>query len=228
MSLIDILAYMRNNPKPVFTLSELANALKMRKESLAVALSRLVKKGLVEKGFRGQYLNPYANYSYLKIALDYKKPSYVSMEFALSGDIYKQNIYTYTIVTTRKVTPSKTMKKKRYYSPGLMEFDRRFVEYHHIAPHLFFGYKVGRYCLLSDDKIAFAEPEKAVLDMIYFRYLKRGRRFLYWLLSDLDDMFLEELDKDKLFNYAERFGPQMLGFVKKLDKDGWWERSPER
>ncbi len=221
MSSIDILAYMRNNPRPVFTLNELADALKMDKMALAVALNRLVKKGLVDKGFRGQYLNPFTNYSYLQLALDYKKPAYVSMEYALSGDIYKQNIYVYTIVTTRKVSTSKIAKKTGFRSSSPMKLGKALVEYHQISPRLFFGYKE------FPSGVTIAEPEKAVLDMIYFRYFK-GKYSLNSLLSDLDDMFLEELDKKKLFRYAERFGPIMLGFVKRLDKDGWWEHSPER
>ena len=221
MSSINILAYMRNNPKPVFTLSELADALKMDKKALAMALHRLVKKGLVDKGFRGQYLNPFTDYSYLQLALDYKRPAYVSMEYALSGDIYKQNIYVYTIVTTRKVSTSKTAKNTGLRASGLMKLGKALVEYHQISPRLFFGFKG------HPTGVAFAEPEKAVLDMIYFRYFK-GSYSLNSLLSDLDDMFLEELDKKKLFRYAERFGPQMLGFVKKLDSRDWWEHSPER
>jgi len=210
MSSIEILAYMRKNPKDVFTLSELADALKMDKMALAVALNRLVKKGLVDKGFRGQYLNPFTSYTYLQLALDYKKPAYVSMEYALSGDIYKQNIYVYTIVTSRRVPSSNPIK-----------LGKALVEYHQISPKLFFGFWE------HSSGITIAEPEKAVLDMIYFRYFK-GDYSLNSLLSELDDMFLEELDKDKLFRYAERFGPQMIGFVKKLDEDGWWEHSPER
>ena len=209
MNSVEILAYMRKNPKDVFTLSELADALKMDKMALAVALNRLVKKDLVDKGFRGQYINPFVTYDSLKIALDYRRPSYVSMEFALSGDIYKQNIYTHTIVTTRKVKSE------------VMTLGNWFVEYHHISPKLFFGFWE------HSSGIKIAEPEKAVLDMIYFRYFK-GDYSLNSLLSELDDMFLEELDKDKLFRYAERFGPQMIGFVKKLDAEGWWEHSPER
>ena len=221
MSSIEILAYMRKNPKDVFTLSELADALKMDKMALAVALNRLVKKDLVDKGFRGQYLNPFTSYTYLQLALDYKKPAYVSMEYALSGDIYKQNIYVYTIVTTCKVSTSKIEKKTGFRSSGLMKLGNALVEYHHISPKLFFGYEE------HPSGVTIAEPEKAVLDMIYFRYFK-GNYSLNSLLSELDDMFLEELDKDKLFRYAERFGPQMIGFVKKLDEDGWWEHSPER
>ena len=209
MSSLEILAYMRKNRKYVFTPKELADALGMRKESVAMALHRLVKMGIVEKGLRGQYINPFVIYDSLKIALDYCKPSYASMEFALSGDIYKQNIYAYTIVTTKRV------------KPGVRFLGNRFVEYYHISTRLFFGFKE------YPSGVAFAEPEKAVLDMIYFRYFK-GSYSLNSLLSDLDDMFLEELDKDKLFRYAERFGPQMLGFVRKLDSQGWWEHSPER
>ena len=204
-----ILAYMRKNPKYVFTLKELADALGMRKERIVMALRRLVKMGIVERGLRGQYINPFVIYDSLKIALDYSRPSYASMEFSLSGDIYKQNIYTYTIVTTKRV------------KPGVRFLGNRFVEYHQISPRLFFGFRE------YPTGVAIAEPEKAVLDMIYFRYFK-GSYSLNSLLSDLDDMFLEELDKDKLFRYAERFGARMLGFVKKLDKDGWWEHSPER
>ena len=122
-----ILEYMRGNSKEVFTLQELAEALGMRKERIARALYHLVRIGVVKRGFRGQYINPFVTYDSLKIALDYKKPSYVSMEFALSGDIYKQNIYTYTIVTTRKV------------KQGAKVLGNFFVEYHHISPRLFFG-----------------------------------------------------------------------------------------
>ena len=209
MSTVRILAYMRKSGKEVFTVSELASALNMKRETLATALSRLVKSGVISKGLRGQYLNPFVPHDYLKIALNYKKPSYVSMEYALSGDIYKQNIYTFTIVTLKNVKTKPLV------------LGNHFVEYHQISPMLFFGYTE------HPSGVAFAEPEKAVLDMIYFRYFK-GKYSLNSLLSDLDDMFLEELHKKKLFDYAIRFGSQMLSFVKKLDRDGWWEHSPER
>ena len=220
MNSVDILAYMRKNSKEVFTLSELADALGMRKSSLAVALNRLVKKGVITKGFKGQYINPFTGYNTLKNAVDYKKPAYVSMEYALSGDVYKQNVYLFTIVTTRKVTTSRIAKRKGYPS-GWVKFRGDYVEYHHISPRLFFGYFV------SSRGIPFAEPEKAVLDVIYFRYLKTKQLPLNGLLSILDDMFLEELNKKKIYEYAERFGPTMLKFIRKLDEDGWWEHSPE-
>ncbi len=62
-----------------------------------------------------------------------------------------------------------------------------------------------------------AEPEKALLDLIYIR-LVRNREFdTEGMKSLLEDMYMENLDKALFRTYAKRFGERVLKIVEILE-----------
>ena len=63
---------------------------------------------------------------------------------------------------------------------------------------MFWGYR-------REGEVMVAEPEKALLDLVYVRHI-RGRDMTRGALDSLmDDMYLEELDKQRLSLHAELF-----------------------
>ncbi|MBA3044200.1 hypothetical protein FP804_03585 [archaeon] len=63
------------------------------------------------------------------------------------------------------------------------------------------------------DDFYMAKPEKALLDLIYIR-LVRNREFSpHGLMSLIDDMYLENMNKDRLEKYANIFGGKTLKIV---------------
>lgn len=120
-----------------------------------------------------------------EISMVIRNPCYLSMEYALSRhNVLSQRVYTFTLVTTKLPYSFKT---------GECMF-----EYHQVKKNLFWGYT-------TDNDIKTAEPEKALLDLIYVRVVKgRGHKNSY-LGSLMDDMCLEDLDQKKLVSYSKRF-----------------------
>ena len=114
-----------------------------------------------------------------------RRPSYLSLEYALSRyGILSQNVFTITLVTTKL--------------PYTYRTGDSILEYHQIKRALFRGY-------VQEGSVLVAEPEKALLDLIYIRYV-RGKKIEKRSLDSLiDDMYLEELDHEKLLLYAEGF-----------------------
>jgi len=72
------------------------------------------------------------------------------------------------------------------------------LEYHQIKRSLFRYYT-------REGKVLIAEPEKALLDLIYIRYVRSKYLKRSFLDSLIDDMYLEELDRKKLLRQAEGF-----------------------
>lgn len=52
-----------------------------------------------------------------------------------------------------------------------------------------------------------AEPEKALLDLIYIRYVSTREISVAELASLVNDMYIDKLNKETLHSYAERFNP---------------------
>jgi hypothetical protein len=131
------------------------------------------------------------------------EPSYLSLEYALSRyGVIPEMVFMKTCVTT---------KTTRKFSNGFGTFS-----YRHIKPGLFFGYTAeetasGRYLL--------AEPEKALLDYLYFN------------LGNIDDekdiaelrINREELgkilDRTKLAAYLREFGIRKLERITRMIVD---------
>lgn len=115
------------------------------------------------------------------------------MEYALSfHSVLSQSTYTITLITTRQ--------------PYIYRRGKSVFEYHQITRGLFWGFE-------KMDDFYMAKPEKALLDLIYIR-LVRNREFSpHGLMSLIDDMYLENMNKDRLEKYANIFGGKTLKIV---------------
>ncbi len=177
--------FRQNRGKSLFSLSDLVLLTGDQRPSLSVQLSRLVASGVIERPARGWYANPFAFPSDEEVAMVIREPSYLSMEYALSREgILSQQVQVLTLVTTRLPYTFRT---------GDVVF-----EYHQVKRPLFWGYR-------REGEVMVAEPEKALLDLVYVRHI-RGRDMTRGALDSLmDDMYLEELDKQRLSLHAELF-----------------------
>jgi len=111
--------------------------------------------------------------------------AYLSMEYALSRHgILSQSVHTCTLVTTRLPYTFRTTSAT--------------FEYHQVKRPLHWGYQ-------DEGGVLVATPEKALLDLIYIRVV-RGRAMSARALASLvDDMYVGELDRERLWQMAEEF-----------------------
>ena len=171
--------------KKIFSLHDIVLLSGEKRSSVPVQLSRLVKSGIVERPVRGWYMNPFALPSQEELSMVIRRPSYLSLEYALSRQgILSQNVFTITLVTT---------KLPYSYRTG-----DTVLEYHQIKGSLFWGYSV-------QETVRVAEPEKAFLDLIYVRYVRGKNMERSSLASLIDDMYIDELNTEKLHQFAEGF-----------------------
>jgi len=188
--------FRKHTGKKIFSLHDIVLLSGEEKPFVSVQLSRLVRSGIIRRPVRGWYLNPFALPSAEELSMVIRRPSYLSMEYALSRHgILSQNVFTLTLVTP---------KLPYTYRTGASIF-----EYHQIKRSLFRGY-------VQEGSVLVADPEKALLDLIYIRYV-RGREFGRSALDSLvDDMYLEDLDRGKLLRYAEGFDGRTMTFISNL------------
>ena len=162
---------------------------------LKVQISRWVKAGKLIQLRRGVYLlsKEYRKRDVFEpfIASILKKPSYLSLEKALEfHGLIPEAVPVYTSVTTKRAA--------RFISEA-----GEFV-YQHIKQHLFWGYAS---ITLNNQTAFIATPEKALLDLIYFK----GRKISPEYIEELRLQNEEKINLDKLFDYAKRFKkPKMM------------------
>lgn len=152
-----------------------------------------LKKGVyVLRGEAGPDLNWIANRLY--------EPSYISLEHALSFyDLIPERVADITSVTTLK---TKTFQNEL----------GNFV-YRHLKLEAFRGFKKA-----GAPKLPFfiAEPEKALVDFLYFNLPVFGREPVTVLKESYRFQNYEDLDKGKLRRLGELFGSAKL--MRVLDK----------
>ena len=177
--------FKKNKNKSLFSFSDVVILIEENKASIAVQLSRLVKSGIIEHPVRGWYVNPFRAPSNEELAMVIRYPSYLSMEYALSKQgILSQNVFTYTLITTKL--------------PYLYRTKKNIFEFHQVKRSLFWGYQ-------KEGFVQIAEPEKALLDLVYIKVV-RGRSLNLRVFGSLvEDMYLEDIDYKKLFQYAKRY-----------------------
>jgi hypothetical protein len=125
---------------------------------LTEAIRFLVREGVLLRVRRGLYADRLHGYRPETAGQRWLAPSYLSAESALDRHgLCQTGILASTYVTTRLLA-SRERAVRRLEG-------RRFV-YRHVAAHLFFGYQ-------PEDGLLVAEPEKAVLDFLYFVYKKQ-------------------------------------------------------
>ena len=147
-------------------------------------LDRWAKKEYLSKVHRGFYLlagQPVDRQFLFHAANRIYPPSYVSLEAALKYyGLIPEETFQITSVSTRKT----------------IRFDTSLggFSYRHLKPGLFFGYRLLE---LGNRKVLLAEPEKALLDYLYFTPS----------LQSADDFRSLRIDRGQ---FAEQVNPKRL------------------
>lgn len=187
MKVDEWLLFFKTHPeKKLFRLSDLTQLIDEPQASLCVQLTRLTNAHLLTRVAQGWYANPFSTPSAEEVAMVLRVPSYLSLEYALSRHgVLSQRAYTLTLVTTR--------------APYTFQKEHHRYEYHQISPSLFWGYD-------EEQGVLVGTPEKALLDLLYLRGVRTKDITLQGFRSLLDDMELELLHRQRLQDYASRFG----------------------
>lgn len=161
----------------------LAKKISIPIQSARVLLKRQQTRGLVEHVTRKLYINKLApGLDARDLAAAISSQSYVSLESALNEwGVFNQSPAALTCVSTKQIRPVETTLATITFST--------------IKEELFWGFverktRYGKYNL--------AEPEKAVLDWVYFRR-KKQQPF------DLDEFELQRVSRSRLLKYAEAY-----------------------
>ncbi len=156
-------------------------------------IKRNLKSGLFLKLRNNFYQLQDSSPSLYLVANKLYQPSYISLEKALSHyGIIPETVYTITSVTTK---PTREFSTPR----GVFSYQR-------IKSAAFTGYSPVR---LEGSIVLFAEPEKALADILYFVDLTKA------LLNDR--LNLKLIKKSKLIHYAQLFQrPGLLKLIKHL------------
>jgi predicted transcriptional regulator of viral defense system len=159
-------------------------------------LSLWKKKGYIESVKRGLFVFSDEKEGLLpeEISFVLYEPSYLSLEFALGYyGIIPEMVFAKTAVTT---------KTTRKFSNGFGLFI-----YRHIQPKLFFGYVATE---TAFGKYLLAEPEKALLDYLYFNLGKiKSEQDVSELRINKEEL-VKVIDREKLETYLDEFGIQKL------------------
>lgn len=168
---------------PLVRIRELAAKYSLSSSAVAKALARQKRRELLEPLTDDTYLNKLAVSANARDIVNRLIPdSYISLGTALA----EWGLSSQSPIATTCVTSSRGRKIKS----ASIE-----ILYRKISPSLFWGFteKKGRY---SAYKVA--EPEKALLDWIYF-HLQDGSPV------QLDEIQFEKLSRSRLVSYAKRF-----------------------
>ncbi|OGD33720.1 hypothetical protein A2V94_04850 [Candidatus Atribacteria bacterium RBG_16_35_8] len=149
-----------------------------KENSLYKFLQRLERADILKRIVKGKYLFSFKEINDYEIANFLTTPSYVSLESALSFyGILAQFPYTITSVTTTKT-------RKIIYNEKEFEFA-------HLRRENFFGF-------VKKDNFLIAQPEKALLDELYF--ISKG------LISiSLNELNLSLINKNKLLKMMQYY-----------------------
>lgn len=170
----------------LFTPQDLANLLGGSEVSRRFLLTRAVKRGDVLKLRRSVYALTSSPPGDMQVANALYVPSYVSFNYALSHyHLIPESVYAITSATPRSSTSFHALGKR--------------FTYHHLRPDAFTGYRAER---VNDQTVWIAEPEKAVVDVLYFAVLgKLGRP---------DRLDTSGLSERKMRAFAKLFGREDL------------------
>lgn len=179
-------------PKAWFSFADIRKISGLDDKSLAVSLSRIIKRGELVKVAKGIYATDASKINWEQFAIEKYLPSYISFESALA----RHNILSQQPVNLTVATANRSKKTK---------MQDNLIIYRHIQPKLFWGY-------LKEDNILIAEPEKAFLDLAYLS-LNGYAKF------DPEEMNLDLLDKQKIKTYLKKFNSSRLTAL--IEKIKW-------
>lgn len=154
-------------------------------------LHRYSQRGFIVRVKRGLYALPDALPPDFLIANKIYKPSYLSLEFALSYHrIIPETVYEMTSVTTKSTRRFETLGKN--YS------------YRSIKEEAYTGYTIEKQ---QGFGFLVADPEKAFVDANYFRMVDG--------LKPISRFDQEKIDPKKALRYARLFGnAKLIGVIK--------------
>jgi len=135
-------------------------------------LHRLVEQKRLIRLLQGYYALNLMRVDWEQLSCELLQPSYISFEYAL-------NHYNIIDQIPTRITLATTKKRREYDLPS------QILEYSHLTPKLYFGYKI-------QSNILIAEKEKALLDELYLISLKKRH-------LSLEGLDLANINK-KLFN----------------------------
>jgi predicted transcriptional regulator of viral defense system len=168
---------------PIIQVDDYARRYSLSSRAVNAALRRQVAKGLVERVSNKIYINKLAQDFTPRDLLSALRPdSYVSLDSALSDfGVTTQVPYSLTCVSPKYVRNIKT--------------NTIHVTFRTLKKDLYWGFsrKKTRYATYN-----LAEPEKALLDWIYFKSLDG-------LPVEMDEFHLDGLDRNRLLEGAKKF-----------------------
>lgn len=173
--------------KRVFTLRDVVACSGESAPSVAMALLRLKKHGVVDR-IGSLWINMLDRPAAEEVAFSLRAASYVSFESAL----YEKGILSQS--------PRGILALATTGRPGRVRTPVGEIEFVHLKPTLFFGY----------DERRIAYPEKALLDLAYIR-TKRGLGALPGMT-----FYFEELDRRRFAEFAGKFPPSISTALKDI------------
>lgn len=166
----------------VFTTQEFVNIFGIKRNIAAVMLTRYKQAGYLVSPKRSVYYLTNEVEDKYKIANKVYWPSYISLDSALSKyDCIPESVYSITSVTT---------KATREFTD-----DQTAYQYYRIKKEAFTGYH-------KEGDALWADPEKAVVDYLYF--VAQGKRELN------DRLTTKKIDKNKVLWYTTFFDDKRL------------------
>ncbi|PIU51646.1 hypothetical protein COS91_03395 [Candidatus Desantisbacteria bacterium CG07_land_8_20_14_0_80_39_15] len=177
----------------IFTPRDLQRLFHTSEVSIRFLLHRYFMKGMVGRLRKGYYFFPSSPPSELQTANALYRPSYISFEYALAFyHIIPEAAYSVTSATT---------KPTRIFQP-----QNKTYEYRTIKKEVYFGYIPHR---IGNVVVLIAEPEKALVDYIYFVALGK---------KTLNERFLfKGLQTKKIMKYAKVFkNNRLLELLRKI------------
>lgn len=165
----------------ILTPREFKNIFNLSDKTARVYISRNLKTGLFEKLRSGLYILKDSNPSSYQIANRLYQPSYISLDKALAHyGIIPETIFAITSITTKPTREFTT--------------ERGLYIYQTIKLQAFTGYRLVD---LDEENVLIAEPEKALVDYLYFVNLGK--------IELSDRINLTTLDKNKILGFAKLF-----------------------
>lgn len=170
----------------LFTPADIQQLLAKSKIATRFFLHRLKKQGYIIRLRRGLYQLYNDRVPDLYIANKLYEPSYISLDFALSyHNIISETVYEITSVSTKTTRRFKVLGK--------------LFTYRHIKKSAFTGYVPNK---LNGLTFLIAEPEKAFVDLNYFRLINKQK--------PLSRFNKEKLNPAKALDYAKLFNNKKL------------------
>lgn len=175
--------------KSYFSFADLGKFYSGNKKDLKVVVHRLVKQKRLSRLIKGYYALDLVRVDWEQFACELVQPSYVSLEYALNQyGIIDQIPARITLVTTKK--------SRELILPNQV------LEYSHLNPKLYFGYKI-------EGNFLIAKKEKALLDELYLISLKKRH-------LSLESLDLTKINKNLFNEWSKKYPSYTQKLAKKL------------